>query len=78
LRAVLTSFVLQITGVRLPRDGDPESGRLKGFGYADFGDRASLVEALGMNEQLLNGRKMRIDLSTHAGKGDDRGGFGSR
>jgi RNA recognition motif-containing protein len=53
--------------VRLPRDGDPESGRLKGFGYADFEDRESLVEALTMNDLLLKNRKVRIDLATHAG-----------
>ena len=44
---------LKIKGVRLPRDGDAETGRLKGFGYADFEDRESLVEALNMNDQLL-------------------------
>lgn len=71
-------FFVQITGVRLPRDGDPETGRLKGFGYADFADRDSLVEALKMNEHSLSGRKVRIDLSTHAGKDGDRGGFGGR
>ncbi len=30
---------LKISNVRLLRDGDPETGRLKGFGYADFEDR---------------------------------------
>ena len=69
---------MQITGVRLPRDGDPETGRLKGFGYADFSDRDSLVEALKMNQQTLNGRTIRIDLSSHSGKDGDRGGFGGR
>ena len=44
---------LKIKGVRLPRDGDAETGRLKGFGYADFEDRESLVEALNMNDHLL-------------------------
>ena len=44
---------LKIKGVRLPRDGDAETGRLKGFGYADFEDRESLIEALTMNDHLL-------------------------
>ena len=44
---------LRIKGVRLPRDGDSETGRLKGFGYADFEDRESLIEALTMNDYLL-------------------------
>ncbi len=30
---------LKISKVRLLRDGDSETGRLKGFGYADFEDR---------------------------------------
>ena len=63
---------LKIKGVRLPRDGDPETGRLKGFGYADFEDRDSLVEALSMNDHLLKNRKVRIDLATHAGGGNER------
>ena len=50
----------QIKGVRLPRDGEGDSGRLKGFGYADFEDRESLVEALGMNEHLLKNRKLKV------------------
>merc|ERR1712156_573619 len=69
---------LKIKGVRLPRDGDAETGRLKGFGYADFEDRESLVEALNMNDQLLQNRKIRVDLATHAGRGNYRGGFNDR
>ncbi len=64
---------MQIKGVRLPRDGDAETGRLKGFGYADFEDRASLVEALSMNEHTLKNRKLRIDLAA-GGRGNDRDG----
>ena len=62
-------FSLQIKGVRLPRDGEGDAGRLKGFGYADFDDRASLIEALTMNDQTLKSRKIRVDLATHAGRG---------
>jgi translation initiation factor 4B len=61
---------LKIKGVRLPREGDAETGRLKGFGYADFEDRDSLVEAISMNDQLLKNRKVRIDLATHSGRGE--------
>merc|ERR1711899_100839 len=77
---VVMSFFskLKIKGVRLPRDGDAETGRLKGFGYADFEDRESLVEALNMNDHLLQNRKLRVDLATHAGRGNDRGGFNDR
>ena len=54
---------LKIKGVRLPRDGDAETGRLKGFGYADFEDRESLVEALNMNDQLLQVMFQRLILN---------------
>merc|ERR1711981_1275062 len=72
---------LEIKNVRLLRDGDPETGRLKGYGYADFGDRQSLIEALTMNDQLLKNRKLRIDISTNTSTGGDRdrrGGFNNR
>jgi len=69
---------LKINNVRLLRDGDQETGRLKGYGYADFGDRESLIEALSMNDQLLKNRKLRIDISTNAGSGGDRGNRGDR
>ena len=59
--------------MRLVRDGDSETGRLKGFGYADFEDRNSLLEALGMAEYTLKNRKIRIDLASQSG---NRGGFG--
>jgi RNA recognition motif-containing protein len=34
--------------VRLPND----QGRYKGFGYAEFEDKASLIEALGFNDEV--------------------------
>ena len=40
------SHIFQIKSVRLPRDGDADSGRLKGFGYADFEDREGWSESL--------------------------------
>ena len=69
-----------VTNIRLLRDGDPENGRLKGFGYADFGDRQSLIDALAMNDQFLKNRKIKIDISTNSSSGDrgGRGGFGER
>merc|ERR1719418_541304 len=70
-----------VTNIRLLRDGDPENGRLKGFGYADFGDRQSLVDALAMNDNFLKNRKIKIDISTNSSgpdRGGQRGGFGDR
>jgi len=40
--------MLQVTSVRLPSDG----GRAKGFGYAEFEDRQSLLEALTFSEAV--------------------------
>lgn len=37
-------FLLQILNLRLPRESD----RLKGYGYVDFEDRESLINAMNM------------------------------
>jgi len=66
---------LKVQTVRLMKD---EGGRLKGYGYIDFLDRSSLVDALQMQELDMNNRKVRIDLATGAGKERGGGGFGER
>jgi translation initiation factor 4B len=70
---------VNITNVRLQREDNSETGRLKGYGYADFADRNSLVEALQMNEYLLKNRKIKIDVS-NSSSGDRRGNdrYGNR
>ena len=40
---------LQITEVRLPQDSN---GRPKGFGYAEFEDKESLLAALTLNNEV--------------------------
>ena len=40
---------MQVTNVRLIEEG----GRAKGYGYAEFADRQSLVEALSMDETVF-------------------------
>lgn len=42
---------LQVKSVKLPREGG-DTGRLKGFGYAEFEDRESLLQALNMNDEV--------------------------
>merc|ERR1712110_63391 len=64
---------LKITQVRLMKD---EGGRLRGYGYADFEDRDSLIDVLSMTDLAVNNRKMRIDLASQAGKGSGGGGGG--
>lgn len=50
-RSLTLPNMLQIVKVRLPKD-DRESGRLKGFGYVEFEERADLKEALGMTDTV--------------------------
>jgi len=66
---------LKIKEVRLMKD---EGGRLRGYGYADFEDRDSLVDVLTMSDLAVNNRKIRIDLASQAGKDKGGGGFGDR
>jgi len=63
---------LKIKDVRLMKE---EGGRLRGYGYADFEDRQSLIDVLTMTDLAVNNRKIRIDLATSAGK-DGKSGFG--
>lgn len=45
-------MLLQLKSVKLPREGGGESGRLKGFAYAEFEDRQSLWEALALSNEV--------------------------
>lgn len=54
---------MDIVSLRLPRD-DSDSGRLRGFGYVEFGKRQDLIDALSIPEPMLNGRRIRIDFSS--------------
>uniref|UniRef100_A0A8C5PD32 Eukaryotic translation initiation factor 4B n=1 Tax=Leptobrachium leishanense TaxID=445787 RepID=A0A8C5PD32_9ANUR len=56
---------VNLTAVRLPREpSNPE--RLKGFGYAEFGDMDSLLQALSLNEESLGNRRIRVDIADQA------------
>lgn len=44
-------FFLQVKNVRIPRD-EKGGNRAKGFGYIEFEDRASLVAALNLGENV--------------------------
>ncbi|XP_058444812.1 eukaryotic translation initiation factor 4B [Malaya genurostris] len=54
---------MEITSLRLPRD-DNDSGRLRGFGYIEFGRRQDLIDALSIPEPVIHSRRIRIDLSS--------------
>ncbi|XP_058816489.1 eukaryotic translation initiation factor 4B isoform X2 [Topomyia yanbarensis] len=51
---------MEITSLRLPRD-DNDSGRLRGFGYIEFGKRQDLIDALSIPEPVIHTRRIRID-----------------
>uniref|UniRef100_K1QDY6 Eukaryotic translation initiation factor 4B n=1 Tax=Magallana gigas TaxID=29159 RepID=K1QDY6_MAGGI len=65
---------LKVVNVRLPTD----QGRLRGFGYVEFEDRQSLIDALGLNDENMGGRKMRVDLAGQNQNENQKSGFGDR
>ena len=61
-----------VKDVRIPMN---EDGRPKGFAHIEFEEPKAAAEALKLNGQELDGRAVRLDLSTSKGSGG-RGGFG--
>ncbi|XP_017765861.1 PREDICTED: eukaryotic translation initiation factor 4B-like isoform X2 [Eufriesea mexicana] len=59
--AYLTEFFtdMKISNIRLPKD----SNKLKGYGYVEFEDRQSLIDALCLSNTLMKTRRVRIDVS---------------
>ncbi|XP_076765893.1 eukaryotic translation initiation factor 4B [Xylocopa sonorina] len=66
----LTEFFadMKISNIRLPKD----SNKLKGFGYVEFEDRQSLIDALCLSNTPMKTRRVRIDVSNSTN--DDRRG----
>jgi nucleolin len=63
-----------IKDVRIPFN---EDGRPKGFGHVEFEAPDAAEKALKLNGSELDGRALRLDLSTSKGSGGGgRGGFG--
>ena len=50
---------------------DKETGHFKGFGYVEFETAEGLIEALKMNEKIVRGRPIKIDVATTAGNRDN-------
>nr|XP_053650876.1 eukaryotic translation initiation factor 4B-like isoform X4 [Cherax quadricarinatus] len=67
---------LKVKSIRLPREGG-EGGRFKGFGYVEFDTRNDLIEALSKNDDMMNNRKIRVDVAEGEG-GNQRRGFSDR
>lgn len=65
---------LTVSSVRLPRESG-DKGRMRGFGYAEFPDRSTLLEALSYNNENLKNRSIKVSLAEeHDNEGRDRGG----
>ncbi|GAB6032367.1 Eukaryotic translation initiation factor 4B [Chamberlinius hualienensis] len=60
---------LRVGNVRVVRNPN-EPDRSRGFGYVEFQDRQSLVDALGMSESYIKSSKVKIDI---AGNQDEHG-----
>ena len=50
---------------------DKSTGHFKGFGYVEFETAEGLIEALKMNEKIVRGRPIKIDVATTAGNKDN-------
>ncbi|XP_076296525.1 eukaryotic translation initiation factor 4B isoform X2 [Lasioglossum baleicum] len=67
----LTEFFadMKIVNIRLPKD----STKLKGYGYIEFEDRQSLIDALNLPNTSMKTRRVRIDVM-NSSNDDRRGG----
>lgn len=65
---------LKVSSVRLPRESG-DKGRMRGFGYAEFPDRSTLLEALAYNNENLKNRSIKVSLAEeHDNESRERGG----
>ncbi|XP_066598017.1 eukaryotic translation initiation factor 4B-like isoform X2 [Prorops nasuta] len=60
---------MKVSNMRLPRD----SNKLRGYGYVEFEDRQSLIDALSISNTTIKNRPIRIDVS-NSSNDDRRGG----
>lgn len=51
---------------------EPDTGRFKGYGYVEFETAEGLIGALSINEKVVRGRPIKVDVASQAGQ--DRGG----
>src|SRR3990167_10883641 len=73
-----------VTSVALIKDR--ETGRMKGFGFVEFGNEGDAQKALELNGQDLGGRPLKVNIAkpreagggSRGGRGGDRGDRGDR
>lgn len=57
---------------------DRDTGRSRGFGFVTFGTSGEANAAIsGLNEQELDGRRIKVNLANARGGGGGGGGGGS-
>lgn len=59
---------MKVSNMRLPKD----SNKLRGYGYVEFEDRQSLIDALSMTNTTIKTRRVRIEVSNSSN--DERRG----
>ncbi|XP_025153882.1 eukaryotic translation initiation factor 4B-like [Harpegnathos saltator] len=60
---------MKISGMRLPKD----ASKSRGYGYVEFEDRPSLIDALSMTNTTIKTRRVRIEVS-NSSNDERRGG----
>ncbi|XP_008554817.1 eukaryotic translation initiation factor 4B [Microplitis demolitor] len=61
---------MEVSNMRLPKD----STKLRGYGYVEFADRQSLIDALSMSNTMIKTRRVRIEVSNSSN--EERRGAG--
>ncbi|XP_046435683.1 eukaryotic translation initiation factor 4B isoform X1 [Neodiprion virginianus] len=61
---------MKVSNMRLPKD----SNKMRGYGYVEFEDRQSLIDALSIANTTIKTRRVRIEVSNSSS--DDRRGGG--
>ncbi|XP_076250153.1 eukaryotic translation initiation factor 4B-like isoform X2 [Rhynchophorus ferrugineus] len=70
---------MRISNMRIPKNDRPgDSHKLKGYGYVEFEDRESLMNALIIPDMTLKNRRIRIEVATNTENDRRRGGPGGR
>lgn len=72
----ITAFFnnMRVANLRIPKDDRGGESKSKGYGYIEFEDRESLLDALVMRDTTLKSRRMRIEVASNMENDRRRGG----